>query len=422
MRKTTSTVSMLLALAAALPTTGHAQIPQASAAALGMGFNMTAAARGFAAIGHNPAGLGHPSSPGFSLALLPISIETSLGPVGLGDLADWEGEVVPDQVKSDWLQRILTEGGQTGALGAGITPLAMTIGPLGLQVGVIAGTAMSLAPGITELLLYGNAGRTGSAQDLAFAESVVDGFALTTTALSYGTRVSPGLYVGVTGTYIIGNGLVIGRDAGGSVGSDPVGVELAFPTIVPRDEDYPFENGTGVGFDVGALWEEGTLTLGATVQNVINTFEWDLTEHVFRAIEATYDATTDTTDFDERPVSEAPASLLDLAADRTIKPVLSVGAAWQPGSLIRLQADVRKRISGGLEIGPEFHAGVGAELRALSFLPLRAHVGVVTGGVQLGGGASLVLGPVNLTGGAAFRSGDAGDAVLGMFTLSFGAS
>ena len=411
-------------LATALPARAHAQIPQASATALGMGFNMTAAARGFAAIANNPAGLGHPSSPGFSLAIPAVAVQTGLGPVKLGELADWEGQLVPDQIKSDWLQRIVDEGGQSGSLAAGLTGLAMSVGPFGLQAGLIAGSEMSVAPGVAELLLYGNAGRTGSPGDFALADSEIDGFALSTVALSFGTQVSPSVYVGATGTYIIGNGLLIGRDAGGSVSSDPLGVELQFPMILPRteEEDPAFENGTGVGLDVGALWEGPTLTLGATVQNMINTFDWDLTDHVYRAGEATYDAAQDTTDFDERPISEAPASLLEIAADRTIKPVLAVGAEWRPSSLLRLQGDIRKRVSGGLEIGPEFHAGVGAELRALSFLPLRAHLAVVTGGVQVGGGASLVLGPVNLTGAGALRTGDGGDAALGMFTLSFGAN
>jgi hypothetical protein len=97
-------------------------------------------------------------------------------------------------------------------------------------------------------------------------------------------------------------------------------------------------------------------------------------------------------------------------------------SAVAPSSLVSVTADIRKRVSGGLEFGPDFHAGVGAELRALSFLPLRAHAGVVSGGMQIGGGASLVLGPVNLTGAGAYRSGDAEDAVLGMLTLSFGAN
>ena len=418
----TSIVPALVAFVAVSPTAARAQIPQASATALGMGFNMTAAARGFAAVANNPAGLGHPSSPGFSLAIPAISVEAGLGPVKLGDFADWEGEVVPDAVKSDWLQRIVDAGEQSGTVGAGVTPLAMSIGPIGLQLGAIAGGQMSMAPDVAELLLYGNAGRTGTPADFAIAGSEIDAFALTTAALSFGTRVAPGIFVGVTGTYVIGNGLLVGRDAGSSVSSNPLGVDLEFPILLPRTDDPPYQNGTGVGFDVGALWEGPTLTLGATVQNVINTFEWDLSGHSFIPGEAVYTATTDTTDFDERPASTAPASLLEAAADLTIRPVLSVGAQWQPSSLLRLHGDIRKRVSGGLEIGPEFHAGVGAELRALSFLPLRGHFAVVTGGVQVGGGASLVLGPVNLTGAGALRTGDAGDAALGMFTLSFGAN
>jgi hypothetical protein len=114
--------------------------------------------------------------------------------------------------------------------------------------------------------------------------------------------------------------------------------------------------------------------------------------------------------------------MLEVVAGRTIEPVYSVGAEWRPNSLLRLQGDIRKRASGGLELGPEFHAGVGAELSALSFLPLRAHFGVVSGGVQVGGGASLVLGPVNVSGAGALRTREGESALLGMLTLSFGAN
>lgn len=78
-----------LVVLSALPVAG--QLPQASAAALGMGYNTTAWARGFAAVANNPAGLAHRDSPGFSIAILPISLGSGLGPVGLEDLTAWEG-------------------------------------------------------------------------------------------------------------------------------------------------------------------------------------------------------------------------------------------------------------------------------------------------------------------------------------------
>jgi hypothetical protein len=422
MKTSITTLSTALTLVAALPVAVAAQLPQASAAALGMGYNMTASARGFAAVANNPAGLGHSSSPDFSLAIPALATEAGVGPVTLSDLVDWEGQVVPVSTKEDWLDRITASGGQTGLVGAGATPIALSIGPVGFQLSAVAGGELSLAPDAAELLLFGNAGRTGTPEDFELAGSSLDGFVLSTAALSYGRQVSPGLHFGVTGKYTMGNVLIVGRDTGSMAGTSPLGVELQFPVVLPRTENSEHNHGTGIGFDVGALWEGPTVTLGATIQNIVHTFDWKLDHLSYIPGEALFNQDTTTSDFDEQPASDAPASMLEVVAGRTIEPVYSVGAEWRPNSLLRLQGDIRKRASGGLELGPEFHAGVGAELSALSFLPLRAHFGVVSGGVQVGGGASLVLGPVNVSGAGALRTREGESALLGMLTLSFGAN
>ena len=69
---------------------------------------------------------------------------------------------------------------------------------------------------------------------------------------------------------------------------------------------------------------------------------------------------------------------------------------------------------------PDFYGGIGGEFTGISFFHLRAHGALITDGFQLGGGASLILGPVHLSGGAAVRSESSHDSVLGTFTLSFG--
>jgi hypothetical protein len=167
-----------------------AQLPQASAAALGMGYNMTAGARGFAAIANNPAGLGHASSPGFSIAIPSLAAEAGLGPISLTDLADWEGRLVPTNVKEDWLTRVAASDGQGGTVGVGATPLALSIGPIGFQLSTRVGGVASLAPDAAELLLFGNAGRTGTARDFVLENSFVEAYAVTTAAVSYGFQAT----------------------------------------------------------------------------------------------------------------------------------------------------------------------------------------------------------------------------------------
>lgn len=400
-----------------------AQLPQASATALGMGFNTTASTRGFAAIANNPAGLGMDDSPGFSLAVPAVALEGGLGPITLSDLSDWEGRLVPTSVKDEWLERVTASGGQSGPLLAGATPIALSIGSFGFQLSSQVGGEANLAPDAVELLMYGNAGRTGSAEDFDLAGSSLDGFILSTAALAWGFQANERLFLGVTGTYSVGSGLLVGRDVGSAFRSDPVGVEARFPVLYPAwEEGEEFNNGSGVGLDVGATWVGPSLTVGAAIQNLVNTFEWDLAGFVYVPGEAVFDLGSSESDFEEQPASGAPRELLDAVDELTLEPVFAAGVELEPSPLLRLSGDIRKRVSGGMSVGPDFHMGVGAELRALSFLPLRGHFAVVSEGVQIGGGASLVLGPVNLTGAGAYRTGDFGDAALGMFTLSFGAN
>jgi hypothetical protein len=321
-------ISAVAALVASLPAAAAAQLPQASAAALGMGFNMTASARGSAAVANNPAGLGRESSPGLSLAIPSIAVESGLGPVELSDLAKWDTAVIPDPAKAEWFARITDSGGQAGAPQVRATPIALSIGPIGFQLSSMGAGDVSLAPDAAELLLYGNAGRTGTVEDFTLTGSEVDGFWLSTAAPSVGFHVASGLHVGRTGKYTIGNGLLVGRDVGSSV--DSLGVELDFPVLLPRTDDPAFDHDTGYGFDVGALWERPTFALGATVRNVVHTFEWKLDDLSYVPGQALFNQDSATSNVDEQPASAAPSSLLDIVAARRIEPILSVAAEWRP--------------------------------------------------------------------------------------------
>lgn len=412
---------VLLVMLALVGAPLSAQLPQASAAALGMGYNTTASARGFAAVANNPAGLGMIDSPGLSLAIPALAVESGLGPVTLADLADWEGRVLPAEVKDGWMGSVVESGGQGGSLALGVTPLALSIGPVGVQLSSRVGGEAILDADAVELLLYGNAGRTGTARDFDLEDSAIDAHLLSTAALSWGFRATDRLHLGATATYTVGSGLIVGRDAGTAIRSDPLSATVQFPVLFPSDS-AGFDNGSGVGLDLGAMWVGPSMTIGATIQNLVNTFAWDVERHSYVAGQALFEQGNAESDFEELPASEAPRSLLDAVDDLTLEPVFAVGIEMSPDPLWRLQADVRKRVSGGLGSGPDFHAGVGAELRALSVLPLRGHFAVVSGGVQVGGGASLVLGPVHLSGALALRTGDISNATLGMITLSFGGS
>lgn len=425
-RRTVAVVALATGAALATASAAQAQLANASAATLGKGGNATATARGIEALSVNPAGLGMPGS-GFTLALMPVQARSGLDPLTLADFKDVEGSVISAATKQDWLSRVTEAGGQSGNVGIDVTELALSLGRFGIQVSTLVGGEMSLAPGMVEAALYGNAGRTGSAEDLSFSGASASGFAVTTAGLSFALPIpqpTGEMAVGATLKYSVGHVVGIAQDRGGTFTSDPIRVDVSFPVVHTDDarlEDGNVNNGTGVGVDIGFMLKRGNISVGAAVLNAVNTFAWDESTLVYRPGTASLSIDDNETDFDAMSYGSAPADLKAAVEDLTFNPTISVGAALDLTEDFTVGADVRKRTGeGGMAVGPDFHAGVGAEFRGLKVLHLRGGAAVITDGVQFGGGASLVLGPVNISAAGALQTGDLGEALLGQFTLSFG--
>ncbi len=422
--------SALLALVAVLswaePSFG--QLPGASPATLGTANNYMVLARGFAAIGLNPAGLGMPETSGFTLALLPAGGSQSLDPLTLSDLADYEGVILPASVKEDWLQQISAAGGQSGAAAANVTYLSASWNNFGLQLSTVVSAQANLNDAAAELLFFGNAGRTGMAGDFNLQGSGASAYAVTTLGISAGFPIArrwvpglkQGLSVGATLKQSWGHALAFAEDGGTLAESDPLGIDVDFPVIHPREGSSGLNRGSGLGVDVGVAWERGPWAAAAAVQNLFNTFEWDLAELAYRPGEAVFDENTNQSDFEERPATDAPAALQDKVKELTFKPALALGGAYEASETLTVTAELRQRVGDGLEADPKSHLGIGMEFRPTPIVPLRAGFAIVTKGFQVGGGMGLVLGPVHLGFAALYQTGDVGDGLAGSFGLSFG--
>jgi len=410
------------------PRAAFGQLPGASPATLGTANNYTAMARGFAAIGLNPAGLGLPGNEGLTLALFPLKVSQSLDPLTFSDFVDYEGAVVPVTVKEDWLQQIAAAGGQTGAGALELTAFSFSYNNFGVQLSTLVSGRANLNDDAAELILFGNAGRTGEAGDFDLQGSGVVGYAVTTLGVSAGFGISrrwvpgveQGLSVGATIKQSWGHALTFAEDGGTLAQSDPLSVDVDFPIIHPRDNWTDFGRGSGLGMDIGVAWERGPWAAAAVVENILSNFEWDLGELVYRPGQALFDDDTNESDFDEQPATQAPPALRDEVADLNFKPVIGLGGAYQARDDLTLTAELRQRAGDGLDTGPKSHLGVGMEYLPTPAIPLRAGIAAITDGLQIGAGIGFILGPVHLGFAGLYQTGDVGDGVAGTFGLSFG--
>jgi hypothetical protein len=426
-----NTLSVALVLAISLaPSNSFAQVPGANPATLAMAQNYTALAHGFGAVGLNPAALGLNDSEGFTLSILPFSFTQSLDPLGISDLVDYEGALLPASVKEEWLQSITAAGGQTGAGLVEVTPLSLSWGRLGMQVSTVARGWTDLNPDAAELLFFGNAGRTGQPRDFDLTGSGLTGYALTTVAISAGfplarqwvPGVEQGLSFGVTIKQTWGHALVVARDRGTELTSDPLELNVEFPVIYPSDDAGFLDGGSGLGVDLGLAWRRGPWDAAISVQNVLNSFEWDLGSMVWRRGQANLTADTTFSEFDEQPGSDAIPALRDRVEELTLDPVATLAGAYRGFEDLAITVELRHRSGDGMDFGPKSHAGMGLEYRPSPYIPLRAGAAYITGGFQAGGGFEIILGPVHLGFAGLYRSGEVDEGFAGSFGLSFGGS
>ncbi|MCE9602785.1 MAG: DUF5723 family protein [Gemmatimonadetes bacterium] len=420
-------VTRLTAVAFALvPALAQAQ-GNASAAATAMGGNYTAVARNFNAVAWNPANLGLPGNSRFSIAISP-QVGLGTGPITLQDANDYAGIIVPQTVREAWLQKVIDNGGQNLGGDVNVTPLAFSVGRFAFSATTTVRADGDLPPEMVELLLFGNAGRTGLPQDYTLTDLRLDANATTTFGLSYGRRVPlvpvGDLAIGVTGKYMIGHGAASMRDDGSTITSNPLQIIIDAPVVL-TDTAETFNAGTGFGFDVGATWQVGNLRASAVVHDIVSTFAWNTDNLYYLPVRATFDQDSSTSTVEDiLPLSSAPQAVQDALRDRIVQskvnPMLSLGVAWTGFKRVTLAADLRQRFGEGIELGPKTQVGLGAELRLIPFVPLRAGITTLGDGMRYSGGFGLEFGVFNLQAAAMLMAAEGrNDTGFGL-TMSFG--
>lgn len=403
-----------------------AQMTTPSAAADAMAGSHVARVRGFAAIAGNPAGLAMPGGPRRSATIMSLRGFAGLDPIGLGDIAEYGGENVSAEVREGWLQRIAAAGGEEGAAGVDATLFAIQEGRFGLHLSTGGHIDANLAPGAAELVLFGNAGRTGEAADISLSGSSMDAVVATAIAVAYAHPIidtdERAVSVGATMKYLMGHILVSAFDVEGEATADPLAIGVEFPIVQSGENMVPITDrrGSGWGMDLGVAWRERGFEAGLTVRDLFSTFEWDRSLLVFRP--GTISVTEDerATDFTARPIDEAPESVRSRARAFRPSPTIAAGVAFSPGRDWVVAADVRQRLGDEPRADPPLQVGAGAEYRPLSWLPLRAGAALVTEGYHLSTGAGLQFASVGLDVAVARRRTDVGSGTLASVTFSFG--
>ena len=389
------------------------QLPSSSPAAFALGGNFTAVARGYEAVSWNAANLAMPGRPLFSFGVIALGGNAGLAPVDFTKLHRFSGQVVDSATKASWVQLARLEGGQRAEIDGAVTPIALSVGPIGLQLGTSFYTHMNFSPDALEAWLFGNAGTTGGQPktlDLTGTRMRAAGFS--TGAMSFALPLpltltgnmleNEHVAVGITGKYIVGHGLIVAEDLGSTVGSGDINVALPVITVwsdtlvdIPTEyNDYDGRAGSGLGADLSAAWSGGPWKVGFVAENIFNTFKWDTTKLAYLPGTGSFSqGGSNDIDFDQHSYTQAPQPLRDIVAAQVFKPAFRIGAALQVARALTLTADMKQSFGddNAITIGPRSLMGIGAELRILPFIPLRAGVASITDGWQAGAGLGVRL-------------------------------
>ncbi|HKK92009.1 MAG TPA: hypothetical protein VJ925_01205 [Longimicrobiales bacterium] len=377
-----------LILVSGLATTPRAaagQLADAFADAAGGDLPLSVAGDSTTGFPANPAGLSDGS--GWEFLFTPVRIGVALGPITGRDIARVGGDVLSRETRETWLTQVGT-GTQRGRVTAGLGPIALRRGPVEIRASTTVVGSVRLPADAVELLLFGNAGRDGSPGDFRLTDSALDGAIFSNVGVAWGGRpasdVVPELTVGGRIHATIGHGLVVTRDAGSLIDGDQATADLKLPTISASGNGVA--PGFGVGMDLGLAWRGVGSTTGVTLFNAVRTFTWASSDLRYRAGETLIEGAGVETDFEARPVSEAPPTLRALA--RRLRPTrrVEIEHVRAVGERLHLRLVFREPLERGLSPGASDARLIGAEWDLTSVVDIAGHVGVVDGRPRLGSG------------------------------------
>ncbi len=373
----------------------------------------------------NPALLALPGMPRLSISLPAVDANLGLAPVGLTAFTPFSGALIPASVRNTWLDQVRAAGGGSMDASLGVRALGIQVGPFAVVGGTTAGAQATLPPEAAELLLFGNAGRTGTLEDIAVNGGAARAWVVSSIGLSHGRRlpIAPfggALAVGATASMLYGHALADLAPVDATIGAT-AGTISAHGSVLTWGDTLDAKS-SGMSLDLAAAWTRGRLTFGATVSNVVNTLRFS--EKNAFARERDISATTDSSQTTSRdgalyvngtlnPVfaEDVGTRATAVAASARFRPALHLASRYALRPTWDLLADVSLQPdpSASLVRGPRRALAAATEFRGLPVLTLRGGLAAQQGTdgthLALSGGFGLRLFALRIDAGATQQKG-----------------
>jgi hypothetical protein len=419
--------SVLPALAGlvVLPTALAAQSGQSTARAVAMARSMTAAARGYEAVVWNPALLGVPGRPKFSINIAQLGLGTRSNAFSPTEVwSYYSQDSLSAEDKTAILDKVRATDDSTFGVGvlADVMALGVTVGNFGIAVtGTAADAQVNVSDDAIELLLLGNTGRRAPLERYDGAGSRGSGVSAATLAVSWGQGFAlPVGHLAVGATAKLRRGLLAVRGAAlnSYVQNAPDFEARVGYHAVYFDPDRTLNNGTGFGLDLGASYDfVSGIRVAAVVENVISSMGWKDENLRYAREEYLLEQSADGFSYRDSTIADISAAYDSTdAAQRALRDSvlgvdpfatkLRLGGQLSAGP-VALAGDAVFELTDGIVPGASSRASVGAEL-PLGVVALRG--GIATdfdGGLGFSGGFGFKMGPVRLDLAAALTPGGA---------------
>jgi hypothetical protein len=232
--------------------------------ALGAGGAAVGLVRGQEALFVNPANLGLPDEPNWSVGLLQFGAGTTVSGLSVGDVAQLFQYQHLSDAERDELLGSIPAGGFNADLDIRAPLVGIQAGPFAVGLAYTSVGSHSLSRDVVELLLYGyEDGRT----DYDVSNTTGSRMTYWDAAAAYGRHFGA-LSLGVTAHYLRGGTLLRSRLRQPVVDLAAQDIDVGFTSVMVR-------GGTGYAADFGAAYQPSpALTLGASVSNAFAHLDW----------------------------------------------------------------------------------------------------------------------------------------------------